>query len=53
MQNQDLFYLFIIKGLDVIFSNYSTLLMVLLVIESFIDSQVIIGVCFFHIVKRN
>jgi hypothetical protein len=51
MQNQDLFISFIIKGSNVVFSNYLTLLMVLVAIEIFINSQVVARVCFFHVVK--
>jgi len=51
MQNQYFLISFIIKGLDVVFSNYPTFLMVLVVTKSFINSQAIVGVCFFHIVR--
>jgi hypothetical protein len=42
---------FIIRGVNVIFFEYlGTLLIVLVAVQSFVNSQVVGGLCFFHVV---
>jgi hypothetical protein len=48
MQRQNLLVSFILKGLGVMFFNYPTLLVVLVVVESSMDLQAIVKLCFFH-----
>jgi hypothetical protein len=40
---------FIGKGLGVVFFNYPTLLLVLVVVQSSVDSQALGGLCFCHV----
>jgi len=40
---------FIVKGLGVVFSNYPTFLLILVVAQSSIDSQAIGELCFYHV----
>jgi len=53
MQRQDLLISFILKGLDVVFSNYPTPLVVLVAVQSSIDSHAIIELYFFNVVGPN
>jgi hypothetical protein len=45
------FISFIIRGSNIVFSNYPTLQMVLVVVQSYVNSHVVVGVCFFHVMR--